>query len=86
MSTENLKERLKLEIIEVLNLEEVEPSEIENDAPLFGSGLELDSIDSLELMVLLDRNYGLKIADAEQGQKVFHSINSIAEFIENNNS
>ena len=84
MTTEQLKEQLKKEIIEVLNLQEVDPSEIENDAPLFGSGLELDSIDSLELMVLLDRNYGLKIEDADQGKKVFHSINTIAEFIENN--
>lgn len=84
MSLEILKQQLKVEIIEALNLEEVTPSEIEDDAPLFGSGLELDSIDSLELMVLLDRNYGLKIKDAEQGRKIFHSVNSMAEFIQNN--
>lgn len=84
MSLEILKQQLKVEIIEALNLEEMTPSEIEDDAPLFGSGLELDSIDSLELMVLLDRNYGLKVKDAEQGRKIFHSVNSMAEFIQNN--
>ena len=55
--------KLKQEIIEVLNLEDVEPDEIETRAPLFGEGLGLDSIDALELIVLLEKNYGIKIDD-----------------------
>jgi acyl carrier protein len=51
---------------------------------LFGEGLGLDSIDSLELVVLLDRNYGLKLKDPKEGRTVFHSINSMAEYIYNN--
>ncbi|HLS70764.1 MAG TPA: phosphopantetheine-binding protein [Chitinophagaceae bacterium] len=84
MQLEELKEKLKNEIIEVLNLEEISPQDIDNDAPLFGSGLELDSIDSLELMVLLDRNYSIKIPDADVGRKVFHSIDTMAEYIYKN--
>jgi len=84
MQLEELKEKLKNEIIEVLNLEEISPQDIDNDAPLFGSGLELDSIDSLELMVLLDRNYSIKIPDADVGRKVFYSIDTMAEYIYKN--
>ena len=71
---EDLKEKLKLEIIEQLNLEEVSPEEIENDAPLFGDGLGLDSIDALELIVLLDQNYGLSIPSPEQGKDIIRYI------------
>ena len=55
--------KLKQEIIEVLNLEDVQPSDIDNDAPLFGEGLGLDSIDALELIVLMEKNYGIKLQD-----------------------
>ena len=78
---EDLKQKIKLEIIEQLNLEEVKPEEIENDAPLFGDGLGLDSIDALELIVLLDQNYGLTIPDPEKGKEIFHSVNTMAEYI-----
>lgn len=84
MTIESLKEQLKVEIIEALNLQDLHPNDIDSDAPLFGTGLELDSIDSLELMVLLDRNYGLKVEDADQGKKIFYSVSSMAEFIQNN--
>jgi acyl carrier protein len=60
---EDLIQKLKIEIIEALNLQDYSPADIDSDAPLFGSGLGLDSIDSLELMVLLERNYGIKIED-----------------------
>ena len=61
---EDLKVTLKQQIIEALNLQGMKPEDIDDNAPLFGDGLGLDSIDSLELMVLLERNYGIKIEDA----------------------
>jgi len=79
---EELKEKLKKEIIEVLNLEDVSPKDIDNEAPLFGDGLGLDSIDALELIVLLEKNYGIKIEDPKDGRKVFYSVNTMAEFIQ----
>ncbi|PID88324.1 MAG: acyl carrier protein [Bacteroidia bacterium] len=78
---ENLIPKLKAEIIEVLNLEEMQPEEIDAQAPLFGDGLGLDSIDALELIVLLEKNYGIHIADPKEGQKIFYSVQSIAEYI-----
>jgi len=79
---EELKAKLKEEIIEVLNLEDISPEDIDNDAPLFGDGLGLDSIDALELIVLLEKNYGIKIEDPKDGRKVFYSINMMADFIQ----
>jgi acyl carrier protein len=67
-----------------LNLEEVKPEDIDNDAPLFGDGLGLDSIDALELIVLLEKNYGIKLQDANQGKEIFKSVNTMAEYISNN--
>lgn len=78
---EELIQKLKVEIIEVLNLEEMEPDDIETDAPLFGDGLGLDSIDALELIVLLEKNYGIKIEDPKDGRKIFYSVRTMAEFI-----
>ncbi len=79
---EALKNTLKLQIIEALNLEGMKPEDIEDNAPLFGEGLGLDSIDSLEMMVLLERNYGIKIEDAREGRKVLSSVQSMAEYIQ----
>lgn len=79
-----LIDTLKAEIIEALRLEGVKPSEIDPAAPLFNSGLGLDSIDALELIVLLEKNYGLKVTDPDEGKKIFYSVNTIAEFIEAN--
>lgn len=76
-----LKENLKKQIIEQLNLEDKSPSDIKEDAPLFGDGLGLDSIDALELIVLLEKHYGLKVTNPEKGKEVFHSINSMADYI-----
>ena len=81
---ENLREELKHKIIEVLNLEDVSPSDIENDAQLFGGGLGLDSIDALELIVLLDKQYGIKLSDPKKGKEIFESVETMATFIENN--
>ena len=76
--------KLKQEIIEVLNLEEIKPENIMNDAPLFGDGLGLDSIDALELIVLMEKNYGIKLKDPAQGREVFKSIQVLAEYIQAN--
>lgn len=72
---------LKESIIEYLGLEGLSPEEIDADAPLFGEGLELDSIDALELVVLLDRNFGIKIEDMEEGQKAFASVTEMAKYV-----
>ena len=80
-----LKENLKRQIIEQLNLEDVQVSDIQDDAPLFGAGLGLDSIDALELIVLMDKHYHLKISNPEQGKEIFYSINSMAEYISSAN-
>ncbi|MCB0697187.1 MAG: acyl carrier protein [Chitinophagaceae bacterium] len=79
---EELKNTLKQQIIESLNLEGMTPADIDDNAPLFGEGLGLDSIDSLELMVLLERNYGIKIEDAREGRKVLESVASMAAYIQ----
>ena len=68
----------------MLNLEDVHPEDIDNDAPLFGEGLGLDSIDALELIVMMEKNYGIKIKDPSAGKDIFKSINSIAEFVSKN--
>ena len=78
---DELIQKLKIEIIEVLNLEEMEPEDIDVDAPLFGDGLGLDSIDALELIVLLEKNYGIKIEDPKDGRKIFFSLRTMAEYI-----
>jgi acyl carrier protein len=74
--------KLKEEIIEALNLSEMKPEQIDENAPLFIDGLGLDSIDALELTVLLEKKYGLKIKTAEEGKKVLYSVKTMAEFIQ----
>jgi len=75
---------LKTEIIKVLNLEGLKPEDIDNNAPLFGEGLGLDSIDALELIVLLEKNYGIKLEDPGKGREIFGSINIFAKYISEN--
>lgn len=76
-----LEAKLKDQIIELLNLEDVNPSEVDNDANLFGDGLGLDSIDALELIVMFDKEYGIKLKDTEEGKQVFQSITTMADYI-----
>ncbi len=76
-----LKENLKRQIVEQLNLKDIKPEDIGDDQPLFVEGLGLDSIDALELIVLLQQHYGIKLAKAEEGPVVFRSVNSMAEYI-----
>lgn len=75
---------LKKQLIEVLNLEDLQPEDIDNDAPLFGEGLGLDSIDALELIVMIEKRYGIKIKDPAAGKDIFKSVNTMAAFIEQN--
>lgn len=72
---------LKQQVIKALNLEDMTPEDIDTDAPLFGEGLGLDSIDVLELIVLLEKNYGIKFVTPAEGQKVFASIRTMAEYV-----
>jgi acyl carrier protein len=78
---EELIYKLKQQIIEALNLEEMKPEDIDSEAPLFGDGLGLDSIDALELIVLLEKHYGIKIENPKEGQKIFSSVKTLAEYI-----
>lgn len=80
----DLKETLKQQIIEQLNLRDLKPADIQDDMPLFVEGLGLDSIDALELIVLLQQKYGIKTVNSDEGPKIFRSINTMAAFIEEN--
>lgn len=82
METAILKEQLKKQIIEFLNLLTVKPEDIKDDQPLFGEGLGLDSIDSIELIVLLNREYGIVIEDPKEGRKILVDLNTMADYIE----
>ena len=74
---------LKQKVVEALNLEELSAEEINENTPLFGTdGLGLDSIDALELIVLLDKEYGIRLSDPKQGKEIFYSIATMAEYIQ----
>ncbi len=81
---EELIIELKEKIIQALNLEEMTPEDIDTDAPLFGEGLGLDSIDALELIVLLEKNYGIKLANPAEGKAIFKSVATIADYVSKN--
>lgn len=81
---DNLVKELKEEIIKVLNLEDITPEDIDESAPLFGEGLGLDSIDALELIVMLEKNYGIKLEDPAKGKEIFQSINVMADYVAKN--
>lgn len=84
MYMEELIEELKQQIIEVLNLEEMKPEDIDADAPLFSTGLGLDSIDALELIVLLEKRYGIRLKNAAEGKAIFTNVRAIAEYVAQN--
>lgn len=81
MNSEELKIQLKKQIIQYLNLLDLKPEDIKDDEPFFGENLGLDSIDSLELIVLLEREYGIKINSTAEGRKVLVDVNSMAQYI-----
>jgi acyl carrier protein len=76
---------LKEEIIKVLNLEDMTPEDIDPKAPMFGAGgLGLDSIDALELIVLMEKRYGIRLANAAEGKKIFTNVENIAQYVTEN--
>jgi acyl carrier protein len=75
------QDRIKRLIIDSLNLEGMKPEMIEDDVPLFGEGLGLDSVDALELVVALEKEFGIKIKSQEIGREVFSSVSTLSEFI-----
>ena len=81
---EALKQELKAKIIEALNLEETTVADIADNDILFGDGLGLDSIDALELIVLMDKDYGIKLTDPKEGKTIFQSVETMAAYIEKN--
>ncbi|NWF75101.1 MAG: acyl carrier protein [Nitrospirae bacterium] len=81
MNKNELLIELKKLIIKRLKLEDINPDEIEDDGPLFGEGLGLDSIDALELVVALEKNYGIRIPDEDVGKEAFRSVNALADYI-----
>ena len=76
-----IKAKLKRLLVEQLSLEDVLPEEIADDDELFGTGLGLDSLDAVEIVVLLQRNFGLEVKDMEQSREVFRTVNSLAEYV-----
>ena len=78
---EELMTDLKKHIVEELNLKHIKPEDIGDETPLFVDGLGLDSIDALELIVLLQQQYKVKLSNAEDGPKVFQSVRTIAQYI-----
>ncbi len=82
METTELKEQLKRQIIQFLNLTDLTPADINDNEPLFGDGLGLDSIDSLELIVLMKKEYGIDIRDPREGRKVLIDVATMADYIQ----
>ena len=81
MTKAELVANLKTQIIEQLNLMEMKPEDIGDDAQLFGEEIGLDSIDSFELIVLLEREYGVKITDPKEGRQILATVSSMADYI-----
>jgi acyl carrier protein len=79
--TDPLSARLKQLIVETLRLEDITPAEIPDDEPLVGGGLSLDSIDALELVVRLEKEYGIKISSSEEARTALSSVSALATYI-----
>ena len=83
MTREEIVEKLKETVVSSLDLEDLAPSDIETDAPLFGEGLGLDSIDALELGMAVKKAFGIAFStDPAQNKKIFHSVASLADYVE----
>jgi len=84
MNLDDIRKLLKELLIESLSLEDIEPDDIGDDEILFGEGLGLDSLDAVEIVVLLQRNFGLEVKDMNQGKEIFYSINTLAKYVYEN--
>ena len=79
-----IRKKLKKLLVENLSLEGIKPEEIKDDEILFGEGLGLDSLDAVEIVVLLQRNFGIEVKDMKEGQKIFYSIDTLANYVYEN--
>ncbi|NQU73756.1 MAG: acyl carrier protein [Candidatus Omnitrophica bacterium] len=79
-----IRKKLKELLVVSLSLEDVKPEDIKDDEILFGKGLGLDSLDAVEIVVLLQRNFGLDVKDMKEGKKIFYSIDTLAQYIVKN--
>lgn len=84
MELPEIRKKLKELLVENLSLEDVTPEEIKDDEILFGEGLGLDSLDAVEIVVLLQRNFGLEVKDMKEGRKIFYSIDTLANYVYEN--
>lgn len=84
---DNLINQIKVELIKALHLDGMKPEDLDADAPLFGEGgIGLDSIDALEIIVMLEKNYGIRLSNVTEGKAIFKSIRSIAEYVKEHKS
>ena len=81
---EQLKEEIKLKLIEALNLEDITTEEIDSTTALFGDGLGLDSIDALEIILILEKSYGIRLENPAGAKEIFFSIDTLADYISKN--
>ncbi len=81
---QEIKNKLKELLVANLSLEDIKPQEIKDNEILFGEGLGLDSLDAVEIVVLLQRNFGLEVKDMEKGREIFYSLDTLAKYIQKN--